>query len=101
MEADVGHIVISLAGRDKERPFYVLKTEENFVYLADGTLRKIESCKKKKCKHVKVVDGDFDNRVSQKLRSGVKVLNSEIRKALMDFSKAQKQAEGGNLLGER
>ena len=48
MEADVGHIVISLAGRDKERPFYVLKTEENFVYLADGSLRKIESCKKKK-----------------------------------------------------
>ena len=97
MEADVGSIVISLAGRDKERLFYVMKTEENFVYLADGSLRRIESCKKKKRKHVKVLS-DFDNRVSDKLRSGEKVLNSEMRKALLDFMKAQ-QAEGGNLLG--
>ena len=100
MDADVGHIVISLAGRDKGRPFYVLKTEENFVYLADGSLRKTESCKKKKLKHIRVVS-DSDTAVSVKLRSGEKVLNSEMRKALMDFSKAQQQAEGGNLLGER
>jgi len=98
MEAEVGHIVISLAGRDKERPFYVLKTEDNFVYLADGSLRRIEACKKKKRKHVKVVS-DFDSRVSVKLRSGEKVLNSEMRKALSDFMKTHLQAEGGNLLG--
>lgn len=98
MEAEVGHIVISLAGRDKGRPFYVLKTEENFVYLADGSLRRCEACKKKKRKHVKVVS-DFESRVSVKLRSGEKVLNSEMRKALSDFLKTQSQAEGGNLLG--
>jgi len=98
MEAEVGHIVISLAGRDKERPFYVLKTEDNFVYLADGSLRRIEACKKKKRKHVKVVS-DFDSRVSVKLRSGEKVLNSEMRKALSDFRKTHLQAEGGKLLG--
>lgn len=98
MEADVGHIVISLAGRDKGRPFYVLKTEENFVYLSDGSLRKIESPKKKKLKHVKVVHG-FETRIAEKLRSGDKVLNSEMRKALADYVKAQEQAEGGNLLG--
>lgn len=97
MEADTGHIVISLAGRDKERLFYVLRTEENFVYLADGSLRKIETPKKKKRKHVRVIS-DFETRVSEKLRLGEKVLNSEIRKALSDFSKAL-QAQGGNLLG--
>lgn len=98
MEADVGHIVISLAGRDKGRPFYVLKTEENFVYLSDGSLRKIENCKKKKRKHVRVVS-DCETRISIKLRSGEKVLNSEMRKALLGFDKAHMQAEGGNLLG--
>lgn len=98
MEADVGHIVISLAGRDKARPFYVLKTEDNFVYLADGSLRRIESAKKKKRKHVKVVYGP-ETRVGAKLRSGDKVLNSEMRKALSDFSKTLSQAEGGILLG--
>ena len=98
MEAQVGHIVISLAGRDKGRPFYVLKTEENFVYLADGSLRKTESCKKKKLKHIRVVS-DSDTAVSVKLRSGEKVLNSEMRKALSEFLKTRLQAEGGILLG--
>ncbi|MBR5543668.1 MAG: hypothetical protein IKU65_06195, partial [Oscillospiraceae bacterium] len=75
MEADVGHIVISLAGRDKGRPFYVIKTEENFVYLSDGSLRRIEAARKKKRKHVRVVS-DFESRVFEKLRAGEKVLNS-------------------------
>ncbi len=97
MEALVGHIVCSLAGRDKERLFYVIQTEDNFVYLADGSLRRIESCKKKKRKHIKVVS-DIDDSVAIKLRSGEKVLNSEMRKSLSSFMKAQ-QAQGGNLLG--
>ena len=98
MEADVGHIVISLAGRDKARPFYVLKTEDNFVYLADGKLRKLEACKRKNRRHVRVVS-DETTVVSEKLRSGKEVLNSEMRKALSVFLKTRSQAEGGNLLG--
>ncbi len=97
MEALVGHIVCSLAGRDKERLFYVIQTEDNFVYLADGSVRRIESCKKKKRKHIKVVS-DLADSVSIKLQSGEKVLNSEMRKSLSSFMKAQ-QAQGGNLLG--
>ncbi len=98
MEAAVGHIVVSLTGRDKERPFYVLKTEDNFVYLADGKLRKIESCKRKNRRHIKVVSVE-ETDVSRKLRSGEEVLNSEMRKALSVFMKTRSQAEGGNLLG--
>ena len=84
MEAQVGHIVISLAGRDKGRPFYVLKTEDNFVYLADGKLRKIETPKKKRRKHVAYA-GLPGERILTKLSSGDKVLNSEIRRALAEF----------------
>lgn len=98
MEAQVGHIVISLAGRDKERLFYVLKTEENFVYLADGKLRRIENCKKKRRRHVRIVESSQSD-VGERLRSGKEVLNSEMRKALLEFLKTHLQAEGGNLLG--
>ena len=98
MEAAVGHIVVSLAGRDKERPFYVLKTEDNFVYLADGKLRKLEACKRKNRRHVRVVSDEITI-VSEKLRSGKEVLNSEMRKALSVYLKTRSQAEGGNLLG--
>ena len=98
MEAAVGHIVVSLAGRDKERPFYVLKAEDNFVYLADGKLRRLGACKRKNRRHIKVVS-DEETDVSKKLRSGEEVLDSEMRKALSVFMKTRSQAEGGNLLG--
>ncbi len=98
MDTDIGHIVISLAGRDKGRPFYVLKTEENFVYLIDGRLRKIESPKKKKKKHVKLIS-DSETRISTKLKAGEKIFNSEIRKALSDYAKAQGEEDAATSTG--
>ena len=53
VEVTVGDLVVSRAGRDKGRPFVVLRTEENYVYLADGDLRKLDRPKKKKRMHVK------------------------------------------------
>ena len=45
-------IVISKSGRDKGKWFAVIKTEGNFVYIANGKLRKIENPKKKNIKHI-------------------------------------------------
>ena len=53
VEVTIGDLVVSRAGRDKGRPFVVLRTEENYVYLADGDLRKLDRPKKKKRMHVK------------------------------------------------
>lgn len=44
-------IVKSLAGRDKNKYFLVIHNDKNFLYLADGKIRKIEKPKKKKHKH--------------------------------------------------
>ena len=53
VEITVGDLVVSRAGRDKGRPFVVLRAEEGFVYLADGDLRRLSKPKKKKRMHVK------------------------------------------------
>ena len=53
VEVSVGDLVVSRAGRDKGRPFVVLRAEEGFVYLADGDLRRLDKPKKKKRMHVK------------------------------------------------
>ena len=100
MEIDLAHIVISLSGRDKGRLFIVCDTDANFVYLADGRLRRIESPKKKRRKHVRFVS-DFETRAGEKLKLGDKVLSSEIRRALSDYVKSMEatQAQGGNMLG--
>ena len=85
MDINKYQIVFSLAGRDKGRLFLVMETEPNFVYLVDGKLRKIESPKKKRRKHVEYA-GLPGERILTKLNSGEKVLNSEIRRALAEFS---------------
>ena len=81
MDISKSDIVISTAGRDKDELFYVIETEENFVFIADGKGRKIENPKRKKLKHVRRVTRT-DSRVAEKLRNGDKVLNSELRRDL-------------------
>ena len=75
MEIERGSLVYSIKGRDKGNLFLVLKREKDFVYLADGILRKAENPKKKKIKHVnrtnKLLEFEFEN-----------VSNSDIRKML-------------------
>ena len=52
MDIVEGSVVCSKAGRDKGRFFAVLSLEDQFVYLADGDLRKITKPKRKKLMHV-------------------------------------------------
>ena len=52
VEVTVGDLVVSRAGRDKGRPFVVLRVEDGFAYLVDGDLRRLNKPKKKKRMHV-------------------------------------------------
>ena len=81
MELRISDIVESLNGRDAGKHFFVIKTEESFAWLADGKGRRLEKPKLKKIKHLKLV-ARKDGRTAEKLRSGEKVTNSEIRRAL-------------------
>ena len=69
MDINKYQIVSSLAGRDKGRLFIVMETEPNFVYLVDGKLRKLETPKKKRRKHVEYA-GLPGERILTKLSSG-------------------------------
>lgn len=55
-----GTLVLSLAGHDKGETFAVLKTEGEYVYIANGAVRKISSPKRKKIKHVKPLNVKID-----------------------------------------
>ena len=80
-----GNIVLSKAGRDKGNYFVVLKTvDENFVYIADGDLRKVDNPKLKKCKHLENT-GKTSERVCQKLSEGIRVTNPDLLKELADY----------------
>ena len=49
----IGDLVISKSGRDKGRKLAVVGiTDENYVLIADGDLRKVGNPKRKKVKHL-------------------------------------------------
>lgn len=78
---EIGQIVLSKCGRDKNRYFIVVGMDEtkNYVFLADGDMRKIEKPKKKKIKHVTPLLLK-DDEIRDKLLSGKKISNAELRK---------------------
>lgn len=47
MEVSKADMIVSLAGRDKGQLFFVIDTDDQFVYLADGKGRRLESPKRK------------------------------------------------------
>ena len=61
MEIAKSNIVRSDAGRDKGKLFVVLATEGEYLLLADGKSRKVESPKRKKRRHVLFVAADEIN----------------------------------------
>ena len=93
---DTACIVISLAGRDKGDLFFVLEIQDNYALIADGKSRRVGQPKRKKLKHLKHV-ADSKSRVAEKLRTGDKVLDSEIRRTLAEFrAEYCSQNQGGN-----
>lgn len=78
----LGQIVRSRAGRDKNRFFIVVMLQdEDYVYIADGDLRKIEKPKLKKIKHLAKTNY-FAKEIADNLDIDATVSNATIRKAL-------------------
>ena len=77
-----GCVVRSKAGRDEGRRFIVLSLDgEEFAYIADGDLRKVEKPKRKRVKHLYVTE-ELVSSLQSKLLTGERVENHEIRKSL-------------------
>ena len=84
MEIAKSNIVRSNAGRDRGKLFCVMRVEGEYLLLADGKSRKVESPKRKKRRHVLFV-ADDDTRLSAKIRGEEKITNSELRRTLAAY----------------
>ena len=91
----IADVVMSTAGRDQGKLFYVIGTDPVYLTLANGKDRTLEKPKLKKRKHIQKVLRS-ETRVAEKLRQGDKVLNSELRRDLAYFSR---ELQGNNLGG--
>lgn len=80
MDITSGSIVLSTAGRDCDRIFAVVGViDENHVLISDGRVRRLETPKKKKLKHLKFISQSEE--IAQKISDG-KLTNNILKKEL-------------------
>jgi len=77
---NIGDTVISVNGRDKDKRFLVIATEENYALIANGTTRRFEKPKLKKNKHLKL-ENKADSSIAGIIENR-KLTNNEIRRYL-------------------
>ena len=91
----ISDVVVSTAGREKGKLFYVIGTDPVYLMLANGKDRTLDKPKRKKRKHVQKVLRP-ETRVAGKIASGDKVLNSELRR---DLAFLGREMQSNNLGG--
>ena len=91
----IADVVISTAGRDQGKLFYVIGTDPVYLTLANGKDRTLEKPKRKKRRHIQKVLRS-ETRVAEKLLLGDKVLNSELRR---DLAYLSREMQANNLGG--
>lgn len=79
IEYKTGSLVRSEAGHDKGNLFIIFKECGEYVYLVDGSIRKLEHPKCKKKKHVQVIHKEEET-LSKKLINGEHVNDEEIKR---------------------
>ena len=79
LPVEIGSVVISKAGRDQGRRFLVVgEADADFVYVANGELRKMNRQKKKRRKHLKPT-GRVAQELRERLSQGKPVEDHELR----------------------
>ncbi len=76
---DVGDVVKSIQGRDKNK-FYIIYQiiDDNFVNLVNGEIRKIENPKRKRIKHIQIVE-------KKSINTEQELSNANIKKILKKY----------------
>jgi len=94
MENYTGRIVLAAAGRDKDELFFVTGVSGEYLLLADGKRRRAEHPKRKKPKHVQLLDeSGFDHPTVGRLKQSQPVSNRELRQALAAFKEGITRGE--------
>lgn len=87
---EVGMLAKSLAGHDTGKLYVIIKMEEEYVYLVDGTIRTVDKPKRKKKKHVQIIK-EVQETIVEKIQTNQTIQNEEIKRIIK-----LKLLEGGN-----
>lgn len=80
-----GQLVESRSGRDNGRIYLVMETAgDNYVYVADGTIRRVENPKKKNIKHL-IFHSRVAVQIAEKIKDSQRITNQEMRRTIQEL----------------
>ena len=83
----IGQFVTSKAGHDKGTLYVVTAEEDDFVYLCDGRLKRLDTPKKKRRIHIQPVNRTVEKELLERLSGGGRVCDEEIKCAIKQYVK--------------
>ena len=90
---NVGDLVVSLSGRDRGSVYLVIQADEKFAVIVNGKTRKVNKPKRKKLKHLWIRPYVVEF-IQNCLQEKKLLMDSDVRKALAVFEKADQKEEG-------
>ena len=81
----IGRFATSKAGHDKDSLYVIVAEDGDFVSLCDGRLKTIDKPKRKRRKHVQMINRTVDEKLLQKLYDKEKILDEEIKYELKNY----------------
>lgn len=90
-EMSIGQLVIAKAGRTSNEKFIVICIiNEQYVYISDGKIHKIEKPKKKNIKHL-MKTGYISEEIKNKIEANKKIYNCEVKSFLKSIDLYREQ----------
>lgn len=78
---ELGRFATSKNGHDKNKLFVIIRADIEYVYLVDGVYRTLDKPKKKKKKHIQIIN-DIEEALIMKYNSNKMVTNEDIKRAI-------------------
>lgn len=78
----IGKFATSKAGHDQSKMYVIVAEEGDFVYVCDGKYRTIDKPKKKRKKHIQIIDCTVDKELFDKLINKEKIMDEQIKYAI-------------------
>ena len=84
MNKYIGCFATSIAGHDHNNIYVIIDADDEYVYLVDGKIRKVNNQKKKKLKHVQLIKRT-DDTIAGRINNNVALSNEDIKYAIKNI----------------
>lgn len=81
----IGKFATSIAGHDQSQMYVIVAEKGDFVYLCDGKYKTLSKPKKKRKKHIQIINCTVEKELFNKLLNQEKVMDEQIKYALKNM----------------